>query len=118
MQRHLDESNDMLYAFVLCIQEVTKCLPTHIGQRNLSNAYAGVQKIQSCPNKCILYHGTSCKGFDKCPNYGESVQEEFQLLRSCKQRGALMASNKKHSGKSPRFLMRKKKVTHRVGSLP
>jgi hypothetical protein len=39
----------------------------------------GVEKIDACPNHCIIFHGDTFKDLDKCPRCGASRYKDNDL---------------------------------------
>jgi hypothetical protein len=52
---------------------------TYHAKKVISPLTMGVEKIDACPNYCILFHGKTFEGLDKCPRGGASRYKDNDL---------------------------------------
>jgi len=58
----------------------------------------GVEKINACPNQCILYCGDMFRSLDKCPRCGTSRYKNNDLYTEDEADGRSSAGNKRKKG--------------------
>jgi hypothetical protein len=52
---------------------------TYYAKKVISPLTMGVEKIDACPNHCILFHGKTFKDLNRCPRCGASRYKDNNL---------------------------------------
>jgi hypothetical protein len=80
-----------LLSSVLPLPNLVSSNTYHV-KKVISPLTMGVEKIDTCPNHCILFRGKTFEGLDKCPRYGASRYKDNDLYS-----GGEAATGKKRS---------------------